>query len=94
MSNDEGNLKISYFSEKIFYFSEGDLMGEICSLRSSKSYSCIWYRDVMAQAENRGLIKIVSHTKDMPFWWRKFDESVEIISEKLKNMITNPDVWK
>lgn len=46
-----------------------------------------WYRDVLRQAEERGLIRIMGHSEQVPFWWRKFDESVEVISEKLKEAI-------
>lgn len=74
-------------------FTEGDLMGEICRLRDG-NYSCVWYRDVIKQAEERGYLKVISHTEEMPFWWRKFDDSIEVTSEKLKNMIANPDAWK
>ena len=78
----------------MIYLSEGDLFGEICRLRQEKNPSWFWYRDIMRQSEERGYLKVIAHTEDKPFWWRKFDESIEVTSEKLKNMIANPEMWK
>lgn len=55
----------------------------------SRDYSRVlwfWYRDVILQAQDRGLVKVISHTEDKPFWWRSFGESIEL-SDRIKEII-------
>ena len=48
-----------------------------------------YYRNVLIQAQERGLVRITGHSNEIPFWWRKFDESIEILSEQLKTAISD-----
>ena len=66
-----------------------ELMKEINLYRQGHIPYWFWYRDVIIQAQLRDLIKIVGHSKEMPFWWRKFGECIEIVSEQLKIAIEN-----
>jgi hypothetical protein len=45
-----------------------------------------WYRDVILQAQERGLVKVIAHTEEKPFWWRSVEESIEL-SDKMKDLI-------
>lgn len=45
-----------------------------------------WYRDVILQAQERGLIKIIAHTEENPFWWRLFADSIEL-ADRAKEII-------
>ena len=47
----------------------------------------LWYRDVMIQAHQRGFVRIHGHSEELPFWWRSFADSVEIVSEDLKGIV-------
>ena len=73
----------------MYTFGEGDLIGEVIRLRREGQKPWFWYRDVLRQAQERGLLRIAGHTEEMPFWWRKFDESVEVTSEKLREKIAS-----
>lgn len=70
----------------MYTFSDGDLVGEVARLRHDGQKPW-WYRDVLQQAEQRGFLRITGHTDERPFWWRRFDESVEVLSERLKQAI-------
>lgn len=65
----------------MYTFSDGELFKEIyrCYRRESPWF---WYRDVLLQASNRGLVKISGVSS--PFWTQDFSKSVELLSEKLK----------
>lgn len=45
-----------------------------------------WYRDCILQAQERGLVKVITHTDDKPFWCRTFAESIEL-TDKVKELI-------
>lgn len=71
----------------MFWFGESELAEIIESFRTrSVNYAFWWYRDVMLQAKERGLLKIIADSEDNPFFCRKFDESIEM-SDKLKELI-------
>jgi len=71
----------------MYWFGESELAETIEKFRAqSSNYSVCWYRDVILQAQDRGYLKVVAHSDDVPFWYRKFDESIEI-SESLKSII-------
>ena len=74
----------------MYCFGEGELIGVVMACRrGEKPYG--WYRDVLRQAEERGMLKITGHSDETPFWWRKFSDSIELISEKLKEEIVKDD---
>lgn len=73
--------------EAMYWFSEGDLIGEVVRLRCEGQKPWFWYRDVLRQAEQRGFLRIIGHSDELPFWWRRFDDSVEVVSEKLREKI-------
>jgi hypothetical protein len=74
----------------MYWFSEGELIGEILRLRRG-IWCWFWYRDVLRQAEGRGFVRITAHTDEKPFWWRSFGESVEMLSDKLKEKAAEDD---
>jgi len=71
----------------VIYFSEGELVGELLELMTNRSnHRYFYYRDVILQAQERGYLKVIAHTEDKPFWWRTFEESIEL-DEKMKGLI-------
>ena len=77
----------------IMNFSEGELFGEVARCCRGDAL-WFWYRDVIAQAEKRGFLRIVGHSDDKPMWWRSFDEGVEVTSEKLAEVLRSEAGWK
>ena len=77
----------------MYWFSEGELIGEVCKCYRME-VQWFWYRDVLRQAEQRGIIRIVGHDEKTPFWWRRFDQSIEIVSEKLAEVLRQETSWK
>ncbi len=70
----------------MIWFSEGELFSEICRCYRRET-TWFWYRDVLRQAEQRGFLKIVGHSDKNPFWWRTFEDSVEVTSAKLAELM-------
>lgn len=63
----------------MYCFSEGDMVKEIIRFREDKrSAPWFWYRDTLLQAQDRGYLKVIADSDVLPFWWRKFDESIEM----------------
>jgi hypothetical protein len=75
------------------WFSEGELFGEVCRCYR-REVPWFWYRDVLLQAEQRGVIKLVQERDGKPFWWMGFEESVEIASDGLKKVLVEETEWK
>ena len=74
------------------WFSEGELFGEVARCcRNEPTWS--WYRDVIAQSASRGFVRIVGHSDEVPFWWRPFNGSVEVLSEKLAGLLRSEANW-
>jgi len=77
----------------MYWFSEGELMNWlICFLDGNQNTTMYWwYRYIIFQAEKRNYLKIVMHSDERPFWYRKFSESIELtesttqLIEKIKN---------
>lgn len=69
----------------MYYFSDTELAQMLNEWRDLNGYTNCWwwYRDCILQAEGRGLVKIIVHTPDNPFWCRKFNESIEL-TDKIK----------
>ena len=67
----------------MFWFSDGGLIEAVgeCA-RGRKPYW--WYRDVLLQAQDRRILRIVGHSEERPFWWRPFSEAVQVTSERLE----------
>lgn len=62
----------------------GELQKEVgrCHQREfGEKITWVWYRDVILQAQEKGLLKIIG---DSDFHVRKFSESIEVLSEQLK----------
>jgi len=58
-----------------------------------KSHIMYWfYRDTILQAQERGLVKVIAHTEDKPFWWRSFESSIEL-SDRIKELIEKIKQW-
>ena len=72
----------------MYYFSDTELVQMMDEWVKADSYTnhWWWFRDVILQAQEKELIKIIGHTESNPFWWRKFSESIEIL-DKMKIMI-------
>jgi hypothetical protein len=70
----------------MFYFNDTELAEMIDRWSRDIDVSYWWYRDVILQAQERGLVKVIAHTEDCPFWWRKFADSIEL-SDKIKELI-------
>ena len=69
----------------MYFFGESELAEVIDRMRQDQSrYLWFWYRDVILQAQDRGFLKVVGHSQDMPFWWRKFEESIELFPKILE----------
>ena len=75
----------------MYWFDEGGLVGEVVRLRREGQKPWFWYRDVIRQAEQRGYVRVTGHSDELPFWWRKFDDSVEATSEKLREKMAEDD---
>lgn len=71
----------------MYWFDEGSLIGEIVGLRREGQKPWFWYRDVLRQAEQRGFLRVTGHSDEFPFWWRWFDDSVEVLSDRLREKI-------
>jgi hypothetical protein len=71
----------------MFYYSDKELSEMVSEWSKSIDVSYWWYRDVVLQAQERGLVKVIAHTEDKPFWWRSFAESIEIL-DKAKDIMT------
>ena len=50
-----------------------------------------WYRDVLCEAERRGLLRITTHTPDRPFWWRPFKASIEVVDAGLLKALSQKE---
>jgi len=69
-SNREGNI--------VMYFNDTELTEMILGFQRDQNHIYwFWYRDILLEAQSRDLVRITAHTEEMPFWWRKFDESIE-----------------
>ena len=79
-------------SDVITWFSEGDLCCNIAKCYR-REVPWFWYRNVLAQAEQRGFVRIVGHSEELPLWWRPFDEAVEVLSEKLAVVLREESSW-
>lgn len=77
---------VSY--DTMIWLGTSDLMKEIY-ICSQGEHMYWYYRNVLIQAQERGLVRITGHSNEIPFWWRKFDESIEILSEQLKTAISD-----
>jgi hypothetical protein len=75
----------------MIWFSDGDLVGEVVRLRREGQKPYWWYRDVLRQAEQRGFLRVTQDTEEKPFWWRHFDDSVEVVSDKLREAIVRDE---
>ena len=75
----------------MYWFADGELIGEIVCLRHDGQKPWFWYRDVLRQAEKRGYLKVTQDSEEKPFWWRRFDESVEVLSDKLREAIVEDE---
>lgn len=72
---------------RCIHFSEGELVGELLELITNRSnHRYFWYRDVILQAQDRGYLKVIAHSEDKPFWWRTFEESIEL-SDNMKQLL-------
>ena len=71
----------------MYWFDEGGLVGEIVWLRREGQKPYWWYRDVLRQAEQRGFLRVTGHSDELPFWWRWFDDSVDVTSNRLREAI-------
>ena len=77
----------------MMHFSDGGLCGEACSAyRHEVPY--FWYRDVLLQAQDRGLLRITAHEEGNPFWWRRWEDSVEVVSDRLAQALEGETEWK
>ena len=77
---------VSY--DTMIWLGTSDLMKGIY-ICSQGEHMYWYYRNVLIQAQERGLVRITGHSNEIPFWWRKFDESIEILSEQLKTAISD-----
>jgi hypothetical protein len=70
------------------WFGEVELVEQILELQK-EGIPCLWffYRDVMLQAKERGLVQIIGDSEDHPFWRRTFEESIEFTPKAIE-MIT------
>lgn len=73
-----------------YAFTISSLINEIVRIRREGA-SWFWYKDVLLDAEQKGFIKITKNSEEKPFWWNKFDDSVENLSEQLKQKISQDD---
>lgn len=76
------------------YLTQGDIMKEMTrfsrrELEDDKKEKVIWfwYRDVILQAQERGLVKVIGDSPELPFYQRKFSESIQVISDECRKMI-------
>jgi hypothetical protein len=76
----------------MMWFSEGELHGEVCRCHRGE-VPWFWYRNVLLQAQERGAIRISGHSEERPFWWRKFEDSVEVTSDKLAALMKEETSW-
>ena len=77
----------------MYTFSEGELMGEVVWMRENQDHEWwFWYRNVLLQAQEKRLIRIIPNDSNCPFWWRHFDESIEILNDRLRTMIQGGSV--
>ena len=71
----------------LYYLRDSELVEYLAEWNSDTSHTnWCWYRDTILQAQERGLAKVIVHTEDCPFWWRKFVDSIEL-TEKAITMI-------
>lgn len=79
----------SYVNDSV-YFNDSELAEMIGNWSNKIDVSWWWYRDVSSYAQEKGLekglIKVIAHTEDIPFWWRAFAESIEL-TDKMKELI-------
>ncbi len=75
----------------MYTFSDGELIGEVCRCYREE-HPWFWYRDVLLQAEQKGIIRILRN-EVKPFWWMKFEDSIEIVSEKLQATLREETNW-
>ena len=69
----------------MYWFGEIELVEQILEWQKEGiPYLWFFYRDVMLQAQERGLIKIIVDSEDRPFWWRKFEESIEFTPKTME----------
>ena len=76
----------------MYTYSDGELNGEVCKCYR-KEHPWFWYRDVLLQAEQRGIIRITKEKDGKPFWWMRFEDSVEVVSEKLQATLRDETNW-
>jgi hypothetical protein len=75
------------------HYSDTELAEMVNEWSLDKSHIMYWfYRDIILQAEERGLVKVVANTEDKPFWWRSFEESIEL-SDRIKELIEKIKQW-
>jgi len=71
----------------MYWFTESELAQELNRFKNDQEHiPWFWYRDVILHAQERGYAKVTAHTDDKPFWWRKFEDSIEL-SLKIKEII-------
>ncbi len=71
----------------MYYFSNTELAEMISEWsKDTSKVTWWWFRDIILQAQERGLVKVIAHTDDKPFWWRTFAESIEL-TDKVKELI-------
>ena len=72
----------------MYTFTNTGLMEEVIRCRN-REYPYFWYMEVMREAEKRGFLRITGHSDEKPFWWRQFDESIEILNDQLREGVKN-----
>ena len=71
----------------MYYFRDNEIADMVDEWSRDRSHTLWWwYRDIMLVAQERGLVKVIAHTEDKPFWWRTFAESIEL-ADKIKELI-------
>ena len=78
---------------KMIWFSDGELIGEVCRCYRQE-VPWFWYRDVFLQAEQRGVVRIDQEGGGNPFWWLKFEDAVEVLSDKLATVMREETSWR
>lgn len=76
----------------MIYFAEGELFQQVCRCYR-REVPWFWYRDLLRSAESRGFLKISGDEENHPFWWKKFEDTVEVTSDGLKKVLTEETEW-
>ena len=75
----------------MIWFPEGELCGEVCKAYRKETY-WFWRRDVLLQAEERGLLRITGDRAGT-FWAGRFEDNVEVLAKRLEDLLAEETDW-